>query len=150
VNALLALHRYQRMLLPTLSLVKELVKQHLQHTPQQVILVHVMQAMLYYHFLDQHINVLQFVIQHHQHLVRLILVNALMALHLYQLMLLQTLSLVKELVKQRLQHTPQQVILVHVMQAMLYYHFLDQHINVLQFVIQHHQHLVRLILVNAI
>jgi len=138
------------MLLPTLSLVKELVKQHLQHTPQQVILVHVMQAMLYYHFLDQHINVLQFVIQHHQHLVRLILVNALMALHLYQLMLLQTLSLVKELVKQRLQHTPQQVILVHVMQAMLYYHFLDQHINVLQFVIQHHQHLVRLILVNAI
>ena len=76
MNALLALHRYQRMLLQTPSLVKELVKQRLQHTPQQVILVHVMQAMLYYHFLDKHINVLQFVILHPQHLVRLILVNA--------------------------------------------------------------------------
>ena len=71
-------------------------------------------------------------------------------LYLYQLIMLQTLSLVKELVKQRLQHTPQQAILVHVLQAMLYYHFLDKHINVLQFVIQHPQHLVRLILVNAI
>ena len=71
-------------------------------------------------------------------------------LYLYQLIMLQTLSLVKELVKQRLQHTTQQAILVHVIQAMLYYHFLDQLINVLQFVIQHHRHLVRLILVNVI
>jgi cation transport regulator ChaB len=125
------------------------VNQRLQYTPPQAILVPVMRAMLYYHLLDLPINVLQFVIQLHQHLVLAILVNALLALHRYQQMLLQTLSPVKELVKQRLQHTPQQVILVRVMQAMLYYHFLDQPINVLQFVIQHHQHLVRLILVNA-
>ena len=122
MNALLALHRYQRMLLQTPSLVKELVKQRLQHTTQQAIFVHVMQAMLYYHFLDQPTNVLQFVIQHPQHLVRLILVNALLALlYLYQLIMLQTLSLVKELVKQRLQHTTQQAILVLVVQAMLVY-----------------------------
>jgi hypothetical protein len=112
---------YQPMLLRTLSLVNELVKQRLQHTPQQAILVHVIQAMLYYHFLDQLINVLQFVIQHHQHLALPILVYAIMALHLYQQMLLRTLSLVHELVKQRLQHTLPQAILVLVLQAMLFY-----------------------------
>jgi hypothetical protein len=42
-------------------------------------------------------------------------------LYLYQLIMLQTLSLVKELVKQRLQHTTQQAILVLVVQAMLVY-----------------------------
>ena len=112
---------YQPMLLRTLSLVNELVNQRLQHTPQQAILVHVIQAMLYYHFLDQLINVLQFVIQHHQHLALPILVYAIMALHLYQQMLLRTLSLVHELVKQRLQHTLPQAILVLVLQAMLFY-----------------------------
>jgi hypothetical protein len=48
-------------------------------------------------------------------------VYAIMALHLYQQMLLRTLSLVHELVKQRLQHTLPQAILVLVLQAMLFY-----------------------------
>jgi hypothetical protein len=81
--------------------------------------------------------VVQLVIQYHQLLIQQILVNVILVLT--RLDWTEPLSIVKKLVNQRPQLTLPQAILVPVIQAMLFYHLLVQLINVLQFVMQHHQ-----------
>ena len=58
--------RYQRMLLQIINSAKKVVKKRHQLTLPQAILAHVIQVMLYFLLLVQLINVMQFVMQHHQ------------------------------------------------------------------------------------